>query len=50
MSNGVPACSSGRCSIASCDVGYTPVKTLFLGFFLYTSCQAVDTSSDNLNW
>ncbi|KAG0667694.1 hypothetical protein C6P46_000231 [Rhodotorula mucilaginosa] len=49
VSNGVPACSSGRCSIASCDVGYTPVKTLFLGFFLYTSCQAVDTSSDNLN-
>ncbi|GAA5976144.1 hypothetical protein JCM10908_005397 [Rhodotorula pacifica] len=53
VSNGVAGCSSGVCTIAKCNAGYSQVTTGggWLGLFGYatTSCQAVDTSSDPLN-
>ncbi|GAA5863768.1 hypothetical protein JCM3774_001152 [Rhodotorula dairenensis] len=48
VQNGVAGCSSGSCNIASCDSGYTLVTIKILWGLLgtYTTCQAVDTSSD----
>ena len=52
ISNGIAGCSSGSCTIASCNVGYSLSNTNYLFGLLgsYQSCTAVNTASDVNNW
>ncbi|GAA5901628.1 uncharacterized protein JCM6883_000344 [Sporobolomyces salmoneus] len=48
--NGVASCSGGSCQLTGCQSGYELKTSAILGFlFPQTTCQAVDTSSDENN-
>ncbi|GAA6003389.1 hypothetical protein JCM10207_000310 [Rhodosporidiobolus poonsookiae] len=46
--NGVAGCKSGTCYLDSCKSGYT-LKTTNFFFWSSTTCEAIDTSSDEDN-
>ncbi|GAA5879869.1 hypothetical protein JCM8547_006221 [Rhodosporidiobolus lusitaniae] len=47
--NGVGACKSGSCYLASCNTGYELKTSYFLFWSTSTTCEAVDTTSDDDN-